>query len=122
VFLGGVPASELAELYRLADAFVYPSEREGFGLPPLEAMACGTPTIALRASSVPEVVGDGAILMDRLDVGAWAGAVRTVLQDPDLRADLARRGLERAAGFSWTRCARQTVDVYRRLGSTAGPS
>ena len=122
VFLGGLPAPELAELYGLAEAFVYPSVREGFGLPPLEAMACGTPTIALRASSVSEVVGEGAILMDGLDVGAWAGAVRTVLRDRELRADLVRLGLARAAAFSWTRCAKQTIDVYRRVISPAGPS
>jgi len=122
VILGALPTPCLARLYRGAEALVFPSEREGFGLPPLEAMASGIPTVAMRASSVPEVVGDGALLVDGAEVGKWVAAVRHVLSSPALRADLVRRGLERAATFSWTRCAEQTIAVYRGVHSRSAGS
>jgi len=119
VILGTVDPACLARLYRFAEALVFPSESEGFGLPPLEAMASGIPIVAMRASSVPEVVGDAALLVEGADVRTWAGAVRQVLGSAALRAELVRRGLARAATFSWTRCAEQTIAVYRAVCAEA---
>jgi len=115
-FLGFVPDETLAVLYRLASVFVFPSLCEGFGLPPLEAMAAGTPVITSNVSSLPEVVGDAALLIDPLDAGAIADAVVRVLCDATLRATLARRGLERARLFSWERSVARTHAVYAALG------
>ena len=112
VRLGSVSESLLLTLYRCAAALVYPSLYEGFGLPALEAMACGTPVIASRAASIPEVVGDAGILLDPLDVNAWTEAIVSVLNDDDRRAELRSRGLARASEFTWTRTARLTLDVY----------
>ncbi|MCW5882876.1 MAG: glycosyltransferase, partial [Anaerolineae bacterium] len=92
--------------------FVYPSRYEGFGLPLLEAMACGTPVITSTASSLPEVVGDAGMQVEATDVDALAEAVRQALADVDLRADLRARGLARAATFTWQRTARATAAVY----------
>ena len=114
-FLEGVSDQDLVQFYNLADLFVFPSLYEGFGLPPLEAMACGTPVVCSNASSLPEVVGDAALTVDPYDVEALAEAMRRVLSDPDLADDLRRRGLERAAGFTWERTARETVEVYREV-------
>jgi glycosyltransferase involved in cell wall biosynthesis len=114
-FLGFVPDETLAVLYRLASAFVFPSLCEGFGLPPLEAMAAGTPVITSNVSSLPEVVGDAALLIDPLDAGAIADATVRVLCDATLRADLSRRGLERAKQFSWERSVARTRDAYRSV-------
>ncbi|MCS6845907.1 MAG: glycosyltransferase, partial [Caldilineales bacterium] len=108
-------------LYSGAIAFVYPSLYEGFGLPPLEAMACGSPVICSHAASLPEVVGDAALTFDPTDVEALAQALADVLSNPGLREDLRRRGLRRAAGFSWRRCAQETLAVYREaLGLPGG--
>ena len=101
---------ELVALLRGADALVHASAHEGFGFPPLEAMACGTPVVALRASSVPEVVGDAGELAAPGELGA---ALARVLGDPGLRAELRERGLARAADFTWERCAELTVAAYR---------
>ncbi|MEZ4555376.1 MAG: glycosyltransferase family 1 protein [Caldilineaceae bacterium] len=112
VVLGQTPAARLARLYNVATLFVYPSTRESFGLPPLEAMACGLPTMAMHASSIPEVVEDGALLVASTDAVEWAGALRTLLTDECLYADLRRRGLARASRLSWRTCAEETVAVY----------
>ncbi len=112
-FAGYIPAEDLPALYGAATAFVYPSLFEGFGLPPLEAMACGTPVICSNTSSLPEVVGDAAITVDPLDTSDLAAALRTALDDADLRARLSHAGLQRAALFSWERTARETLEVYR---------
>ncbi len=107
--------SELPAFYSAADAFVFPSLYEGFGLPLLEAMACDCPVIAARNSSIPEVVGDAGILVDTPDEESLAAAVMQVLEDGARRASLIARGREQATRFSWDACARATWDVYRRL-------
>jgi glycosyltransferase involved in cell wall biosynthesis len=114
-FLGFVPANTLAALYRLAKVFVFPSLSEGFGFPPLEAMASGTAVITSNVSSLPEVVGDAAVLIDPLDPVALAAAMTRVLGDDDLRAELVRRGHLRVRAFSWARAADATRAVYRRV-------
>jgi glycosyltransferase involved in cell wall biosynthesis len=114
-FLGFVPDATLAVLYRLAAAFVFPSLYEGFGLPPLEAMASGTPVITSNVSSLPEVVDDAALLIDPMNPGAIAEAMRRVLEDPVLRADLIRRGCDRVKAFSWQRSVARVREVYREI-------
>ncbi|MGB2716740.1 MAG: glycosyltransferase family 1 protein [Vicinamibacterales bacterium] len=111
-FFGFVPDRTLAVLYRLAGVFVFPSLYEGFGLPPLEAMASGTPVITSNVSSLPEVVGDAALLIDPYDPVAIAGAMRRVLSEPALRDELRRRGLARVKEFSWDRSVRRIREVY----------
>lgn len=115
VFLGLVPSQTLVALYRSAAALVYPSRYEGFGLPLLEAMACGTPVIAARSSSIPEVAGDAAVLLDPDDEAAWRSTIQRVVDDPAFSASLRASGLARAAEFSWARTARETAAVYRGL-------
>jgi glycosyltransferase involved in cell wall biosynthesis len=117
VFPGYVDDADLPALYSAATVFVYPSLYEGFGLPPLEAMACGTPVISSNAASLPEVVGDAALLVDPSDTAALAQALRAALTEPSLRADLRQRGLSRAAQFSWERCAAETLAVYCQVCS-----
>jgi len=113
--LGFVADTDLPMLYRQAGALAFPSLYEGFGLPPLEAMACGTPVIASSASSVPEAVGDAGLLLDPLDVAAWADALIAVHADADLRAGLIAAGLARAAGFTWTRAAEAWLAAIARM-------
>jgi glycosyltransferase involved in cell wall biosynthesis len=110
-FADYVEQSDLPALYSGANGMVFPSLYEGFGLPPLEAMSCGTPVLASTTSSVPEVVGDAGILLDPHDSRAWADAVQRVMTDGALSAELSRKGLERAAQFTWERCARETLRV-----------
>ena len=110
--LGYVPEALRPPLLCGARVFVYPSLYEGFGLPPLEAMACGTPVITSNVSALPETVGDAALLVDPMDVDALAAAIRDLWRDDALRADLRARGLARARDFSWERTARLTVAVY----------
>ena len=118
VRLAGHAAPEVLPLwYAAADLFVFPSHYEGFGLPPLEAMACGTPVIASAVSALPEVVGNAAVTVDPADVEELAGAMRRVLTNPTLAAELRARGLRRAARFSWAQTAAATVRVYRELTS-----
>jgi alpha-1,3-rhamnosyl/mannosyltransferase len=110
-----VAEADLPALYGGATAFVFPSFYEGFGLPPLEAMACGVPVICADASSLPEVVGDAAVTFDPYAVDELAAAIQRVLDAPALRADLRERGLQRAQAFSWEQTARQTLAVYEAL-------
>ena len=117
VVTGYVSDDDLVGLLGSAACFLYPSFLEGFGFPPLEAMACGTPVVTSTGGSVPEVCDDAALLVDPTDVEGMADAVRRVLADPALAADLRRRGLERAARLSWSRCAGETVAVYRAVAS-----
>lgn len=114
LFPGYLPSSEQPLWYNAADVFVYPSLYEGFGFPPLEAMACGTPLIASDRSALPEVVGDAGLLVDPLDVALLAETLHRVLTNSGLRQDLVERGLARAKMFSWLRAARETVEVYHR--------
>lgn len=114
-FFGFVPEHTLAALYRLASAFAFPSLYEGFGLPPLEAMACGTPVVTSRISSIPEVVGDAAVLVDPLSVEEIADGLITVLGDEALRAQLISRGKARVQCFSWERSAQAIQSAYMRV-------
>jgi len=110
--LGYVPHEDVPALYSAAEAFVFPSLYEGFGLPPLEAMACGTPVACSNAASLPEVAGPAAVFFDPLDVLGMAATLGALLDDRELRAALRDRGLRRAALFSWEACARATVAIY----------
>lgn len=111
---------DLVYLYNLADLFVFPSLHEGFGFPPLEALACGTPVVCSNAASLPEVVGDAAIMVDPLDVQGLVQAMERVLTDPELARDLRGRGLERARLFSWEKTARETIRVYEQVARVQG--
>ena len=113
-FLERVSTDELVALYNAASLFVFPSLQEGFGLPLVEAMACGAPVVAADNSSIPEIAGDAALLVDAQDDESMAASMRRVLTDGPLRASLVRKGLERAATFSWERCARETIGAYAR--------
>jgi glycosyltransferase involved in cell wall biosynthesis len=114
-FTGYVTGEHLPALYAGADLFVFPSLYEGFGLPVLEAMACGTPVVTSSTSSLPEVAGDAALLVDPYNVDELAGAMRRVLEQPEAAQGLRERGLARAAQFSWDRTARETIAVYERV-------
>lgn len=113
-FVGSVSDQERVLYYAAASAFVYPSFFEGFGMPPLEAMACGTPVVVSRTSSLPEVVADAGILVNPYDIAAIAAALSDVLNDQRLRQELIRKGVARAKQFSWERCARETVDILTK--------
>jgi glycosyltransferase involved in cell wall biosynthesis len=114
VFAGYVPDEELPWWYRAAAGFAYPSLMEGFGLPLLEAMACGVPAVTARVSSLPEVAGDAAILVDPTSVSELAEALVGLLTNNVLAEELRQRGLARSAGFSWQRTAHETAVVYRK--------
>jgi glycosyltransferase involved in cell wall biosynthesis len=114
VLPGYIPNQALPMWYNAADLFVYPSVYEGFGLPLLEAMACGTPVVASYATSLPEAVGPDGILLPPLDIDAWVESLARLLSLPALRSDLGLQGQARARGFSWENTARQTVASYRR--------
>jgi alpha-1,3-rhamnosyl/mannosyltransferase len=114
-FLPDIDDADLPVLLSGARCFVFPSLREGFGLPPLEAMACGTPVIASNLSSLPEVVGDAGLLVEP-EAGALSAAIARVLADDALRDELSARGLLRAAQFSWLRTARATLELYYEVG------
>ena len=101
------------DLYRAAEVFVYPSHAEGFGLPVLEAMACGTPVVTSTAEALREVAGGAALFADPGDPAAFAGAIEQVLDDPATRARLRAAGIAQAAKFSWETCARGTAAVLR---------
>jgi glycosyltransferase involved in cell wall biosynthesis len=115
IFPGYVPESDLPFLYNAADLSVYPSLYEGFGLPVLEALACGTPVVTSNVSSMPEIIGDAGILVNPRQVEAIAEAMYRVLTDRALHDDLSRRGIERARLFPWERTARETLAVYERV-------
>ncbi len=116
-FTEWVDGADMPALINAAEIFVYPSLYEGFGLPPLEAMACGVPVICSNAASLPEVVGDGGILFDPRDVAALTLALRRALADETVRADLRERGLRQAQKFSWERAARATLQVYESVNT-----
>ena len=114
-FTGRVPDEDLHKLYVGARCHIHPAYYEGFGLPPLEAMACGTPTIVSNVSSLPEVVGDAALLVNPRDIEEIAVAMHRLLTDDALHAELREKGLQRARIFSWEKAARRTLDVYRQV-------
>ncbi|HJZ49219.1 MAG TPA: glycosyltransferase family 1 protein, partial [Roseiflexaceae bacterium] len=110
---GYVPTEDLPALYSAADAFAFPSLSEGFGLPVIEAMACGTPALISTAPALRELAGDAALAVDPCDEQALADALERLLSDAALRADLRARGLRRAGAFSWDRAARRTLAIYQ---------
>ncbi|MBN1200464.1 MAG: glycosyltransferase family 4 protein [Anaerolineae bacterium] len=117
-WIGPVNEADKPSLYRLARVFVFPSRYEGFGLGPLEAMACGTPVVACDVSSVPEVTGKAAFLVDPDDSKAMGGAILSLLLEPDLAADMRNRGLAQAQVFSWQRTAEGTLAAYEHVLKT----
>ena len=117
---GRVEDDDLVKLYAGAACFVFPSFGEGFGLPVLEAMACGAPVVTSDRTSLPEVAGDAALLVDPGSVEAIGDAIERVVRDPALASRLEARGRERASRFSWRRCAEETVAVYRDALASAG--
>ena len=116
IFTGWVPEEDKPALYSAARALVFPSLYEGFGLPPLEALACGTPVIASNRGSLPEIVGEGGLLLEPDDVEGLAGAMEKLLNDDKLWEDLRERGLAHAARFSWEKTAQETLAVYQEVG------
>jgi len=120
-FLGFVPIETLRSFYQAASAFVFPSLYEGFGLPPLEAMACGTPVVCSNVSSLPEVVGDAAVVVNPENVFDIARGMKEVLLDDRLRVRLIARGIEHAREFSWERTARQVLQAYEEIASYKKP-
>lgn len=115
IFLNRIDDDDKPALYATAVAFAYPSRYEGFGLPPLEAMASGTPVLCAHASSLPEVTGDAAIMLDPDNAHAWANAFERIDQDAALRADLAARGRAQAAAFTWERTVTELRRVFQRV-------
>ena len=114
-FLGRVSDLELMMLYSLADVFVFPSFYEGFGVPPLEEMACGTPVITSNTSSLPEVIGDAAIMVNPHKINEIASAINRVLENKQLQEDLRQKGYTRAAHFTWVRSAQKMLSIYTQL-------
>jgi glycosyltransferase involved in cell wall biosynthesis len=112
--VGYVSTEELVELYRCATIFAYPSLSEGFGLPVLEAMACGAPVLTSNLSSLPEVAGEAALLVDPEDPSDIAAGLERLLNDHALRSGMIEKGFDNVRRFSWDRSARETVAVYRR--------
>jgi len=117
ILTGFVPQSDLIALYSLAEVFVLPSLYEGFGFPPLEAMACGCPVIVSNRGSLPEVVGDAAVLIDPENHDSIIAAIRSVEGSQSLREDLARRGIERTKHFSWKAAASETLKMYYEVAA-----
>ena len=116
IFPGFVADEHLPALYNLADLFVFPSLYEGFGLPPLEALACGAPVITSDASSLPEVVGEAGLIVEATDVENLAEAMKRVLEDDALQAEMIARGLEQAKKFTWEKAAAKLLNLYETLG------
>ena len=118
IFPGHVPLEDLRVLYSACSLFAFPSLYEGFGMPVLEAMACGAPVVSSNASSLPEVVGDAALLVNPLDVEGLTAAMTRVVEDAGLREDLRKRGALRVKVFSWEQSARDQLCVYQDLART----
>ncbi|MBI2560233.1 MAG: glycosyltransferase family 4 protein, partial [Planctomycetes bacterium] len=114
-FVDNFMEKELPLLYNLAKLFVFPSYYEGFGLPPLEAISCGTPVIASNRASLPEVLGESAILIEPDDAEGFAKAMKDVLTDEDLRKQMSQKGIKQSKKFSWEKTAKETLNVYEEL-------
>jgi len=114
-FLGYVPDDDLPALYNLATAFIFISKDEGFGLPPLEAMQCGTPVVISNAGSLPEIAGDAALIIDPDDPRAIGETLEKICNDKALQNGLKEKGLKRSAEFSWENTARELTFLFRRL-------
>src|SRR5439155_15523907 len=112
---GQIREQDKAPLFSAATVFAFPSLYEGFGMPVLEAMACGTPVVTSNVSALPEVAGDAGLLVDPYDSAAISAALAELLESQARRDDLARRGLERARRFSWPQVAEQTMRVYKQI-------
>ncbi len=117
IFIDHIPELDLAYYYSSAALLAYPSFYEGFGFPPLEAMACGCPVVTSNTSSLPEVVGEAGIMVNPLDTDSLFEAMQQVLTDSELRDNMVRKGLEQAKKFSWEKAARETQEVYERVAS-----
>ncbi len=115
VTTGFIPEIDLPPLYRRATAFLFPSRTEGFGLPVVEAMACGTPVICSDRGSLPEIAAESGLLVDADNLGGWVEAMRSLVSFPELAATLRKKGLERASSITWAECARKTLEVYRDI-------
>jgi len=115
IFLGRVSDLELVTLYSLADVFAFPSFVEGFGVPPLEAMACGAPVITSNTSSLPEAVGDAALLIDPYNTGELSGAITRILENKQLQEELRQKGYERVKEYTWLASAHKMLSVYQKL-------
>ncbi len=120
IFTGQIREQDKAPLFSAATVFAFPSLYEGFGIPVLEAMACGTPVVTSNLSALPEVAGDAGLLVDPYDTDAISEGIRTLLEEQPLREELARRGLERAGLFTWQQVADQTLKVYRLVANGSG--
>jgi len=118
IFVDYTSELDLAYYYSSAKLLAYPSLYEGFGLPPLEAMACGCPVVTSNTSSLPEVMGEAGIMVNPYDTDNLAQAMRQVLTDAKLRDDMIRKGLKQSKRFSWEETARQTMEVYEKVGGT----
>ena len=115
IFPGFIPEAELADWYRAAELFIYPSLLEGFGLPVLEAMACGTPVVCSAIPSLLEIVGDSALTFPATDEAALVTQLQRAIASPNLRQNLKRQALRQSAQFSWQKSAEQTLNVYQWL-------
>ena len=118
IMTGHADVADLPFLYNGADCFVYPSLFEGFGIPPLESMACGVPTVISNTTSLPEVAGDSSIYVDPLDITSISGGIERVLSSSELQQELRQKGLIRAAEFTWDKTAQKTLEVYRQLAKS----
>jgi glycosyltransferase involved in cell wall biosynthesis len=117
-FTGLIDAEDLPVIYKLASAFVFPSTHEGFGIPPLEAMACGTPVVAASTYSLPEVLGEAALFCNPTDLEEMAQQIDAIINQPAQRAEMVRKGYAQASRYTYEECARQTLSHYRRISDT----
>jgi glycosyltransferase involved in cell wall biosynthesis len=115
IFAGYIPDEDAPILYQGSSLFVFPSLYEGFGLPPLEAMSSGVPVVSSNTSSLPEVIGDGGILLSPQDKSAWIKAIKKILKDDNFRKKMSQKAIDQAQSFSWEKCAKETLAVYEGL-------